>query len=71
METISIKERFGFAFTYCPKCRVVYYNLSLCDCDIIKEEDDTHQGQLISPRLDYSKALAVEPKINGHKRGEV
>ena len=35
-----------------------------------KRGDDTHQGQLISPRLDYSKALVVEPKINGHKRGD-
>ena len=37
MDTISVRVE-GWAFSYCPKCRVVYYNLKECKCDV-KVED--------------------------------
>ncbi len=29
-----------FGLTYCPKCKVVYYNKPECDCDLLPEEKD-------------------------------
>jgi len=39
MKTISLLYTpAGIALTYCPKCKVVYYNLDECQCDHEEEE---------------------------------